>query len=59
MGSKALVKNEGHTLIRKNRRTGQVERTTYVGALKNKPTGWMVDKRTAPTSAMGAESGLV
>lgn len=58
MGSKALVKDEVHTLIRKNPRTGQIERTTYVGAIKNKPAGWMVDKRVAPSRAMACESGL-
>lgn len=59
MGAKALVKDEVHTLVRKNPRTGSVDRTTFVGSLKNKPAGWMVDKRVAPSRAMAAESGTV
>ena len=57
--SKALVANEVHTLIRKNKATGQTERTTYVGSLRNKPAGWKVDTTVLPVRAMGAESGTV
>jgi len=57
MGTKALVMDVVHTLVRKNPTTGSTERTTYVGALRNKPHGWRVDTTVPPRRAMACESG--
>ena len=57
MGSRALVKGVVHTLVRKNPVTGRRETTSYVGSLRNKPSGWKVDKSVRPTSAMDVQSG--
>lgn len=54
---KALVKDAVHVLVRKHK-NGTVERTTYVGALRNKPAGWTVDKSIAVRPAMACQAGL-
>lgn len=57
MGSRALVKDQAHTISRKNPRTGLTERISFVGDLRTKPSGWRVEKYLGP--AMRAESGTV
>lgn len=55
MGNRALVKDQVHTIVRKNPRTGHTERIRFVGDLRTKPTGWRVEKFLG--RGMGAESG--
>jgi len=57
MGNRALVKDQVHTISRKNPRTGFTERISFVGDLRTKPSGWRVEKYLGP--AMRAESGTV
>lgn len=55
MGSRALIKDQVHTLSRKNPSTGRVERISFTGDLRTKPQGWQVVKYVGP--AMGTQSG--
>ena len=57
MANRALVKDQVHRIFRKNPATGQIERTTFVGSLRQKPKGWKVDRYLGP--AMAAQEGTV
>lgn len=57
MGMKSLVKDQVHVLIRKHPFTGCTQRISFVGSLRDKPTGWKVEASNPPMRVMACEAG--
>jgi hypothetical protein len=45
MSTKSLVQDKQYELVRRNKRTGQIETVVYTGNIKQKPTGWRIKQK--------------